>query len=48
MSLIEFQSISKSFFGAKALEQVSFGIDVGSTVGLIGENGAGKSTLMNI
>jgi ribose transport system ATP-binding protein len=46
--LLEFQAISKSFFGVPVLKQVSFGVRSGHTLGLIGENGAGKSTLMNI
>jgi len=45
---IEFDRISKSFFGAPALSEVNFSIEKGKTLGLIGENGAGKSTLMNI
>jgi ribose transport system ATP-binding protein len=45
---IEFDHVSKSFFGAQALSEVTFSIEKGQTLGLIGENGAGKSTLMNI
>jgi ribose transport system ATP-binding protein len=47
-SIIEFQNISKSFFGVAALTDVSFNVRCNTTIGLIGENGAGKSTLMNI
>jgi len=45
---VEFDHISKSFFGAQALNDVTFSVKKGQTLGLIGENGAGKSTLMNI
>ncbi len=45
---IEFQQISKAFYGVNALVDVSFDIEAGHIVGLIGENGAGKSTLMNL
>jgi ribose transport system ATP-binding protein len=45
---VKFDCISKSFFGARALNEVTFSVGKGQTLGLIGENGAGKSTLMNI
>ncbi len=45
---LKFDSISKSFPGVKALDQVSFGVPEGSVRALCGENGAGKSTLLKI
>lgn len=45
---IEFKNISKHFGATKALKNVSFSIEQGDILGLLGENGAGKSTLMNI
>lgn len=46
--MIELQNIEKYYGSKLALDQVSFSIDMGSIVGLLGKNGAGKSTLMNI
>lgn len=46
--IISREGISKSFFGAKVLHQVSLKVKKGSVHALIGENGAGKSTLRNI
>jgi len=47
-NILQFDGISKSFFGVRALEDVSFSLPGSHLLGLIGENGAGKTTLMNI
>jgi ribose transport system ATP-binding protein len=46
--VLEIRGVSKSFPGVKALDNVSFAINKGEVVGLIGENGAGKSTVLKV
>jgi simple sugar transport system ATP-binding protein len=42
------KEVGKSFFSNRVLKNVTFSLDKGQILGLVGENGAGKSTLMNI
>lgn len=46
--LLRLSSLSKSFGGVMAVNQVGFAVDYGSIVGLIGPNGAGKTTVFNL
>jgi len=46
--VLAMNSISKSFPGVQALDNVTFQVTKGEIHALVGENGAGKSTLMNI
>ncbi len=46
--ILEMQNITKSFYGVKALDDVTFQVKKGEIHGLVGENGAGKSTIMKI
>ncbi len=46
--LLEMKSITKTFPGVKALDDVNLQVEEGEIHALVGENGAGKSTLMNV
>jgi simple sugar transport system ATP-binding protein len=47
-TILSLRGIGKEFYGNRVLSDVSFDVDAGQIVGLVGENGAGKSTLMKI
>ena len=46
--MIEFRNVTFSYGEAPVVENLSFSIKNGETVGLIGANGAGKSTIMKL
>jgi branched-chain amino acid transport system ATP-binding protein len=46
--LLEVDSVTLTFGGVVALDDVSFSIDEGEILGLIGPNGAGKTTCFNV
>lgn len=47
MALLEVRDLSASYGAIKALRGISFSVDQGQVVSLIGANGAGKSTTLN-
>jgi simple sugar transport system ATP-binding protein len=46
--LLEVRNVSKSFGAIQALTGVSFAIEPGEVIGLMGDNGAGKSTMVKL
>ena len=47
MALLEIKKLTKAFGGLMAVNKVSFHVDTGEIVGLIGPNGSGKTTTFN-
>ena len=48
MGYIELKHITKTFYGVKALDDVSLSFERGEVHAVVGENGAGKSTIMKV
>jgi len=46
--MLEIRQIVKTFGGVRALKNISFEMEKGEFVGLIGPNGSGKTTLFNV
>src|SRR5258708_15562568 len=48
MSFLQVQDLAKRFGGATVFERVSFAIEKGEVVCIIGHSGCGKSTILNV
>jgi branched-chain amino acid transport system ATP-binding protein len=48
VGLLEAQVVTKKFGGLAAVSEVSFDLEEGEILGLIGPNGSGKTTLVNV
>lgn len=48
MSLLKTIGLTKHFGGVKAVDEISFKVEQGEILGLIGPNGSGKTTVLNM
>ena len=48
MALLEVERLTKGFGGVLAVSDVSFSLEAGALLGIMGPNGSGKTTLFNV
>src|SRR5919199_6484360 len=48
MTIVSIEEITKSFGGRPLFEPLSWTVEAGARIGLVGANGAGKSTLLRM
>jgi branched-chain amino acid transport system ATP-binding protein len=46
--ILQVRELTKDFGGVRAVSQVSFDLNGGESLGIIGPNGSGKTTLVNL
>ena len=46
--ILELKNITKSFLDKPVLKDISFKVESGKVMGLLGENGAGKTTVIRL
>ncbi len=48
MSFVQAHNLSKSYQGKEILSDLSFAVEAGDRIGLVGQNGSGKTTLLHL